>query len=131
MHKKSVTALLVVIAFVGATFTSCRPLPLTSIPGVPDAADRGVHGDAGSDLAPGTAVGRAGAEPNRIVLTARCPCGCDERPHVAGSSPGLGVALISHVPSPVVPWGDQRCSSLASSLPTARLTSIDTIPRSA
>jgi len=131
MHKKSAIALLLVIAFVGATFTPCRPLPLTSSHGVRDATDGGVHWNAGSDPAPSTAVGRAGAEPNRVVLVGRCPCGCDERPPVAGSSPGLGIALISRAPSPAALPGDQELCSVISFLPTSPPSGIDTVPRSA
>src|SRR5271157_267337 len=130
MHKKSAIALLVAIAFVGATFTPCRPLPLTSTPGVPEAADRDVHRNAGSDPAPSTAVDRTSTQLNRVVLTARCPCGCDERPPVAGSSPGVGIALISRAPSPASLPGDQELCSVISFLPTSPPSTIDIVPRS-
>jgi hypothetical protein len=131
MHGHRAIAFLIAIAFIGAVFTPCRPLISVSVHGAYEASGESGHPDGGFDPISSGVASDKGARSNHLALKARCPCGCDERPPVAGSSPGLGVALIAHVPSPVPPRGDQQCGSLASSLPAAPLDSIDAVPRAA
>jgi len=124
-------ALLVSIAFLGAIFTPCQATTLTSA--FLEAASEEMHWDATSEPVsqPHAAVTRENSRAEHVVLKARCPCGCDERPALAGSSPGLGIALVSHAPSLVPLPGDQELEVTISFLPTSPLSGIDTVPRSA
>lgn len=121
-------AFLIVIALSGAVFTPCRATVPASLQGVSEAV--GENGQGGSDPVSSGVVNQR-STPSNPVLTARCPCGCNERLAVPGSATGLGVALISRAPSPAPLPGDQELCSVISFLPTSPLSGIDTVPRSA
>ena len=90
MHGNRAIAFLLVVAFIGAVFTPCRLLIPVSVRGAYEAGGESGQGAFASGAS--RAERGVGAQSNQLALTARCPCGCDERPAVAGSSPGLGAA---------------------------------------
>ncbi|HME73188.1 MAG TPA: hypothetical protein VKM54_25465 [Myxococcota bacterium] len=128
MHGDRAVALLIVIAFIGAVYTPCRPLIPASVHGVYEAA--GENGQGGFFPVSNGDVNDKSARSNPPALKARCPCGCDERPAVAGSSPGLGVALIARAPSLYPLPSHRELASRSSILPLEPPRKIDAIPRS-
>ena len=122
MRADRAVAWLIVVAFLGAAFAPCRAV-------LPAATQGGGVAPRGFLSHPSAGVANETPPAGGALLTARCPCGCDERPAVAGSSPGLGVALISRSPSLGLATGDQELGSLISFLPTSPLFGIDIVPR--
>jgi hypothetical protein len=129
MHGHRAEAFLIVIAFLGAAFTPCRPAAPVSVHSVYEA---GENSQRNGDFGPTSGAGGSdkNARSNPLALKARCPCGCDERPAAAGSSPGLGVALVTRAPSLNPPPPNRELGSHRSALPLEPPRSIDTIPRS-
>jgi len=128
MHWHRAEALLIVIAFVGAAFTPCRSAAPVSVHGVYEAA--GENGQGGFFPVSRGDVNDKSARSNPTALKARCPCGCDERPAVAGSSPGLGVALIARAPCLHPLPSHRELASRSPILPLEPPRNIDAIPRS-
>jgi len=135
MRTARVIALLIAIAFVGAILTPCRPFPLTPIHDSQESAGEVILGDTApqpvSRIHSHSAVSHASARAGEVVLKARCPCGCEERPAATSTSASLGIALISHVASLAWLPGSQELWIATSFLPTSPLSGIDTVPRSA
>lgn len=139
MKRARTTGLLVTIAFVGAIFTPCQTQRLVPIHAFQAGAGEENHLGEGSGPVShswlrahlDSTAGHANSRAEQVILKARCPCGCDERPAVPGSSPGLGVALVSRGPSVAPLSGDQELVGEISFLPTSPLSGIDTVPRSA
>ena len=127
MHGARVFAFLIAIAFMGASFSPCPAPPSTPVQSVQESA---VENGQGSFPPRSTeVVNGGGARTSAPLLYARCPCGCDERPAVAGSSPGLGIALISRAPSLVAVPGDRELERAIPFLPLPPSFRIDTVPR--
>ena len=122
MRLDRAVAWLIVVAFLGAAFAPCRAM-------LPAAAQGEELAQRGSISRSSARVAEETTPASGALLTARCPCGCDERPAIAGSPPGLGVALISRSPSLGLGTGDQELGSLISFLPTSPLSGIDIVPR--
>jgi len=129
MHENRAIALLVVVAFASALFTPCWRLISASVHGVYE-----VSGESARNSSPGSLDSATGSDTrplsNQVVLKARCPCGCDERPAIAGSSAALGVALITRAPSLSPLPGHSKAGSPSSALPSEPPRKVDTIPRS-
>lgn len=128
MHGDRAISFLLVVAFIGAVFTPCHPLIPISVHAAYEAGGEGGQG-AFDSVASGGERDHS-ARSNQLALKARCPCGCDERPAVAGSSPGLGVALIARAPSLCSLPSHREIGNHRSTLPIEPPRSIDAIPRS-
>jgi hypothetical protein len=127
MHGHRAIAFLLGVAFLGAVFTPCRRLISVSVHGSYEAS--GESGQGASDSVASGAEREESVPSYPLALKALCPCGCDERPAVAGSSPGLGVALVARAPSLYSLPSQRELGSHHFTLPPEPPRSIDIIPR--